>query len=129
MKQYNEVRSLVSLERKSLDQYIADRYKKDPFFNSIIALYNGLECTSAGQARSFRGCSQTNVNSLTHYDNNNNYDDYDKWNGSEECECCRPGVDPDFALYESLMGLAYSDCDVDSLAYNTSMPKRSSRER
>ena len=79
MKRYNEVRSIVSLERKSLDQYIADQYKKEPFFNSIIALYNGLERTPASQVRSFRGRSQTNVHSLTHYDNNNNYDDYDDW--------------------------------------------------
>ena len=118
MKRYNEVRSLVSLEQKSLDQYIADRYKKEPFFNFIIALYNGLECTSSGQARSFRCHSQTNVHSLTRYDNNNNYDDYDDWNGPEEYEYCRPGVDPNFTSNESLMRLAFSDCDVNSLVYS-----------
>ena len=117
MKRSNEVRSIVSVKRKSTDQYIANRYHKESFFNSIIALYNGLEPTSGGQARSFRGRSQTNVHSVTHYNNNNNYDDYDDWNGPEEYEYCRPGVDPDFASYESLMRLAYSDCDVNSLAY------------
>ena len=50
MKRYNEVRSIITLERKSPDQYIADRYQKEPFFNSIISLYNGLERTSSGQA-------------------------------------------------------------------------------
>ena len=106
MKQSNEVRSIVSVERKSTDQYITNRYQKEPFFNSIIALYNGLERTSGGQAQSFRSRSQTNIHSLTHYDNNNNYDDYDEWNGPEEYEYCCPGVDPDFSLYESLMKLA-----------------------
>ena len=71
MKWYNEVHSIVTLERKSSDQYIADRYKKEPFFNSIISLHNGLERTSAGQAQSFCGQSQTNVHSLTRHDDNN----------------------------------------------------------
>ena len=106
--------SLVSLERKSPDQYIANRYNEEPFFNSIIALYNGLEHTSTGQARSFCGHSQTNVHSLTHYDNNNNYDE---WNGPEKYEHCRPSVDPDFVSYKSLMRLAYSDFDINSFTY------------
>ena len=57
MKRSNEVRSIVSDKRNSTDQYIADRYLKELFFNSIIALYNGLERTSGGQARSHRGSS------------------------------------------------------------------------
>ena len=113
MKRCNEVRSIVSDERNSTDQYISDRYNKEPFFNSIIALYNGLERTSGGQARSHRGRSQTNVHSVTPYSNNNN----DDWNGPEEYEYCRPNVDPDFASFESLMQLAYTDADVNNLAY------------
>ena len=113
MKRSNEVRSIVSDERNSTDQYIADRYHKEPFFNSIIALYNGLERTSGGQARSHRGRSQTNVHSVTPYPNNNN----DDWNGPEEYEHCRPNVDPDFASYASLMQLAYTDADVNNIAY------------
>ena len=112
MKRYNEVRSIVSLEWKSPDQYIADQYKKDNFFNSIIALYNGLERTSPGHARSFRGQSQSNAHSVTQ--DNNKYDD---WSSPEEYEFCRPGADPDFNSYESLMSLAYGDCGVNSLAY------------
>ena len=46
MKQSNKVCSIILVERKSTDQYIADRYKKEPFLNSIIALYNALEPTS-----------------------------------------------------------------------------------
>ena len=118
MRRSNKVRSIVLVERKSTYQYIANRYKKELFFNSIIALYNALEPISGGQARSFRGCSQTNVHSVTPYNNNNNnYDDYDDWNAPEEYEYCRPGVDPDFNFYESLMRLAFSDADVNSLAY------------
>ena len=115
MRRANEVRSIVSVERKSTDQYIADRYKKEPFFNSIIALYNGLEPTSGGQARSFRGRSQTNVHSVTSHNNDDN--NYDDWTAPDEYEFCRPGVDPDFNSYDSLMRLAFTDVDVNSLAY------------
>ena len=45
------------------------------------------------------------------------YNGYDDWNGPEEYEFCRPGVNPDFSSYESLMRLACVDCDVNSLAY------------
>ena len=104
MRRANKVHSIVSVERKSTDQYIADQYKKEPFFNSIIALYEGLEPTSGGQARGFRGRSQTNVHSVTPYNNdNNNYDDYDDWTAPDKYEYCHPGVDPDFNLYDSLM--------------------------
>ena len=51
---------------------------------------------------------------MTRHEDNNEYDD---WNGPEEYEFCRPGVDPDFNSYESLMRLACGDCDVKSLAY------------
>ena len=119
MRRSNKVRSIVLVKRKSTDQYIADRYHKEPFFNFIIALYNGLEPTSGGQAHGFRGCSQTNVHRVTPYNNdNNNYDDYyDDWTAPDKYEYCRPGVDPDFNSYDSLMQLAFSDVDVNSLAY------------
>ena len=61
MKRYDEVRSIVTLERKSLDQYIANQYKKENFFNSIILLYNGLQRTSNAHARDFRGQSLKTV--------------------------------------------------------------------
>ena len=94
MKRSNKVRSIILVKPKSTDQYIADRYLKESFFNSIIALYNTLEPTSGGQARSFCGRSQTNVHSVTHYNNNNNYDDYDDWSAPEEYEYYRPSVNP-----------------------------------
>ena len=115
MKRCDDVRSIVTLERKSPDQYIADRYKNENFFNSIILLYNGLHHTSNANARGFRGRSQSNVHSVVPHDDDNNYDD--DWNGPAEYECCRPGTDPDFSTYKSLMSLAFDDSDVNSLAY------------
>ena len=50
----------------------------------------------------------------------NTYDDHhesDNWNGPDEYEFCRPGMDPDFSSYESLMRLACGDVDVNSLVY------------
>ena len=54
MKRCDDVCSIVTLERKSPDQYIADQYKKENLFNSIISLYNGLHRTSNANAQSFR---------------------------------------------------------------------------
>ena len=51
----DDVRSIVTLERKSPDQSFADQYKNKNFFNSIISLYNGLHCTSNANYRGFRG--------------------------------------------------------------------------
>ena len=108
MKRCDDVRSIVTLERRSPDQYIADRYTKANFFNSIISLYNGLHRTSNANARaSFRGRSQSNVNSVVPHNDDHHYDD--NWNGPAEYECCRPGTDPDFSTYESHMSLAFSD--------------------
>ena len=58
--------------------------------------------------------SQSNVHSVIHHDDDNNYDD---WNGPAEYEFCHPGTDPNFNTYKSLMSLAFGDCDVNSLAY------------
>ena len=55
MKRCDDVRSIVTLERESPNQYIANQYKKENFFNSIILLYNGLQRTSNAHARGFRG--------------------------------------------------------------------------
>ena len=54
MKRCDDVCSIVTLERKSPDQYIVDRYKNANFFNSIISLYNGLHRISNANVRSFR---------------------------------------------------------------------------
>ena len=115
MKRFDEVRSIVLTERKSPDQFIADRYKKEHFFNSIISLHNGLHQSSNVNARSsFRGRSQSRVNSVVPYDDDHHHDD---WNGPAEYDYCRPGTDPDFSTYQSLMSLAFGDSDVNSLAY------------
>ena len=82
--------------------------------NFISALYNNLPTTTNTSGRAFRGQSQSNVHSVFLFDVNNNHDD---WNGPPKYNYCRPGADPDFSSYESLMRLAYSDCDVNSLAY------------
>ena len=84
-----------------------------------------MEPTSGGQVRSFCGRSQTNVHSVTSYNNdNNNYDYYDDWTAPDKYEYCRPGVDPDFNLYDSLMRLAFTDVDVNSLAYGDKHAKK-----
>ena len=41
----------------------------------------------------------------------------DDWNGPAEFDYCRPGADPDFSTYHSLMSLAFGDSDVNSIAY------------
>ena len=115
MKRCDDVRSIVTLERTSPDQYIADQYKKANFMNPISALYNNLPGTTNTNRQSFRGQSQSNVHSVVPYDVENN----DDWNGPSKYEYCRPGTDPNFGSYESLMCIAYSDCDVNSLAYHT----------
>ena len=115
MKRCDDVRSIVTLERKLPDQYIANRYKNENFFNPIISLYNGFHRTSNANARGFRGQSQSNVHSVVPRDDDHNYDD--DWNSPAEYEFCRPGTDPNFNTYESLMSLAFGDCDVNSLAY------------
>ena len=57
MKRCDDVRSIVTLERTSPDQYIADRYKKANFMNSIALLYNNLPRTTNTNARAFCGQS------------------------------------------------------------------------
>mmetsp|Transcript_4284 Transcript_4284/g.4833 ORF Transcript_4284/g.4833 Transcript_4284/m.4833 type:complete len:94 (-) Transcript_4284:429-710(-) len=42
---------------------------------------------------------------------------HDDWNGPLEYDHCCSGADPNFSSYKSLMCMAYSDCDVNSLAY------------
>ena len=49
------------------------------------------------------------------YDVENN----DDWNGPPNYDYCRPGTDPDFGFYQSLMSMACSDGDVNYLAYHT----------
>ena len=110
----DDVRSIVTLEKISPDWYIADRYKKADFMNSIYALYNNLPGTTNTNGRAFCGQSQSNVHSVVPYDVENNNDD---WNGPSKYDYCRLGADPNFVSYESLMCMAYSDCDVNSLAY------------
>ena len=39
------------------------------------------------------------------------------WNGPAEYDYCRPGTDPDYSTYKSLMSLAFGDSDVNSIAY------------
>ena len=49
------------------------------------------------------------------HDDDHNYDD--DWNGPTKYEFCRPGTDPNFNTYKSLMSLAFGGCYVNSLAY------------
>ena len=58
------------------------------------------------------------VHSVVLYDleSKNNNDD---WNSPPEYDYCRPGTDPDFGSYHSLISISYSDCDVNALAYKT----------
>ena len=74
MKRYNEVHCTILLEQMSSDKYIADQYQKEPFFNFITSLFNFLERTSSGQARSFHEQSQTNVHSVTRHEDHTEYD-------------------------------------------------------
>ena len=46
-------------------------------------------------------------------ENKNNNDD---WNNPLEYDYCRPGIDPDFSSFYSLVSISYSDCDVNTLA-------------
>ena len=86
--------------------------------NTMSNLYNGLPPTTNTNGRAFDGRSKTNIYRIVPYDveNKNNGDD---WNGLPEYDYCCPGADPDFGSYQSLMSISYSDCDVNTLAYNT----------
>ena len=59
-----------------------------------------------------------NVHSVVSYDLENK-DNNDDWTGPPEYDYCRPGTDPDFGSFHSLMSISYSDCDVNALAYKT----------
>ena len=116
MKQCDDVHSIVTFEKTFPDQWIKDWYKGENFMNTISNLYNGLPPTTNTSGRAFSGRSQTNVHSIVPYDVENNGDD---WNGPPEYDYCRPGADPDFNSFQSLMSISYSDCDVNTLAYKT----------
>ena len=42
-----------------------------------------------------------------------------KYYGPPKYDYCRLGTNPDFGFFKSLMSMAYSNCDVNKLAYNT----------
>ena len=86
--------------------------------NTMSNLYNELPPTTNTSGRSFGGRRQTHVPSVVLYDleNKNNNDD---WNGPPKYDYCRPGTDPDFGSFHSLMSISYSNCDVNALAYKT----------
>ena len=88
------------------------------FMNTMSNLYNDLPPTTNTNGRVFGCRSHTNVHSIVPSDveNMNNNDD---WNGPSEYDYCRPGTDPDFGSFQSLMSISYSDCDVNTLAYKT----------
>ena len=46
MKRCNDVRSIVTFERTSPDQWIKDRYKGENFMNTMSNLYNELPTTT-----------------------------------------------------------------------------------
>ena len=123
MKRCDDVRSIVTFERTSPDQWIKDQYKGENFMNTMSNQYNGLPPTNNTSGRAFGGHSQTNVHNIVSYDveNKNNGDD---WNGPSEYDYCRPGDDPDFGSYQSLMSISYNDCDVNTLAYKTCNAER-----
>jgi len=83
MKRYDDVCCIVTPERTSPDQYIADQYKKRKFMNFIASLHNNLPRTANTNAHAFCGQSQSNVRSVVPYDVDNNHDD---WNGPPKYE-------------------------------------------
>ena len=95
MKRCDNVRSIITMERKSSDHYIADQYKGKNFLNSMSVLYNNLSGTTNKNDQAFRGRNQTNVHSVVLYDVENNND----LNGPSKYDYCRPGTDPDFNSY------------------------------
>ena len=87
MKRCDDVRSIVTLERKSPDQYIVNRCKEKKIINSMSALYNTLLATINANDWAFSGQSHTNVHSVVPYDIENNDDD---WNSPPEYDYCYP---------------------------------------
>lgn len=84
MKRCDDVHSIVTLERKSPDQYITDQYKGENFMNCISTLYNSLPATTNENGQAFNGRSQTKIHSVVPYHVEND----DDWNGPPEYDYC-----------------------------------------
>ena len=74
MKPCDNVRSIVTMEKKSNDQFIANRYKGENFMNSMSALYNNLPAITNTNSQAFRAQSQANIYSVVPYDVEHNDD-------------------------------------------------------